>query len=559
MSIPPQELNNTPIPNPLQLLPDSNLPSNSRNPTQLKFPTLIENFSPTSNTLIRRLSSVTTTTQPFHPAKSKISLRDSHMKHCPEKRELLNSARVTMTHHKWNTLDTRDAGWILFSHPRFHNRDHMKTYLQNALRLQTEKNDLPTFHLYSKQIIHGKPTDTNKISTQAIHIECESTRLNELRELLFKLYSTKDQKLPGKFIPTNFQHIQKENKYAQILQQQIRYLDDHRNISILGVSIDDLKIYKHPDCSTKTILSSLIETPGITWISPNHTISTTDQKQLNISTDKTHYYNICSTIKTLVLDNIDHSSSNIINHATTTKSSPQPPSHAAKTYLDALCCTTTNAEITDPPTTTITNPTNTDISSLSPSTTQIKLSNIQEHVSRSIKLIRKEFKTFQQSLREEIKNQVTSALEVLTKTSASSYSNYNNPKPSIQKDLHESLTSVKDDLKMFRAMVKNELHEQLQKTIIDTIHTTKHQLTTMITKEVNRALKDHMKLQSPRHRKTKRSRIRDGSDSDFYKQLFTDSAKPTSNNQPSDDDLSITKEFDKANEIPRLCTSYQRL
>ena len=71
----------------------------------------------------------------------------------------------------------------------------------------------------------------------------------------------------------------------------------------------------------------------------------------------------------------------------------------------------------------------------------------------------------------------------------------------------------------------------------------------MITKEVNRALKDHMKLQSLRHRKTKRSRIHDDSDSDFYKQLFTDSAKPTSNNQPSDDDLSITKEFEKANEI----------
>ena len=68
-------------------------------------------------------------------------------------------------------------------------------------------------------------------------------------------------------------------------------------------------------------------------------------------------------------------------------------------------------------------------------------------------------------------------------------------------------------------------------------------------KEVNRTLKDHMKLQSLRHRKTKRSRIHDDSDSDFYKQLFTDSAKPTSNNQPSDDDLSISKEFDKANEI----------
>ena len=151
------------------------------------------------------------------------------------------------------------------------------------------------------------------------------------------------------------------------------------------------------------------------------------------------------------------------------------------------------------PSTAITNSTNTDMSSLSQSTTQIKLSNIQEHVSRSINMIRKEFKTFQQSLREEIKNQVSAAIEVLTDTTTLSYSAYNNTKPSIQKDLHESLTSVKDDLKLFRATVKNEIHEQLQQTITDTIQTTKQQLTNMITKEVNRALKDHMKLQSPRH------------------------------------------------------------
>ena len=51
-----------------------------------------------------------------------------------------------------------------------------------------------------------------------------------------------------------------------------------------------------------------------------------------------------------------------------------------------------------------------------------------------------------------------------------------------------------------------ELQSQLSTTISKAIQSTMHQLTTMITTEVNRALKTQLQALSPRNRKPKRSR-----------------------------------------------------
>ena len=131
-----------------------------------------------------------------------------------------------------------------------------------------------------------------------------------------------------------------------------------------------------------------------------------------------------------------------------------PLSHTSQSYLDALrrsTITQNNSSSTTEPTT------HTNISSLSTSVNQIKLANIQEHVTRSISLLQKEFKQFQQSLNVEIKNQIATALTNIQDPESPSYHNYRAKTTSFQQEFQSSLSSVKKDIANFRHTVKHEL------------------------------------------------------------------------------------------------------
>jgi len=118
----------------------------------------------------------------------------------------LSQQRVTLTVNHWPTLDVRDIGWLCNAHYYFHNRDHIQDILEKAIRNHLPVTTFPDFRLYVKTVADGKPNSNTRISTKAIHIECETQHLTRLRDIFQSLYK-KLKGLPGTFVPSNLSHI----------------------------------------------------------------------------------------------------------------------------------------------------------------------------------------------------------------------------------------------------------------------------------------------------------------------------------------------------------------
>ena len=412
-------------------------------------------------------------------------------------RNVLTSYRATLNVNNWSTLDVRDVGWILSMHPRFHNRDNITSLLRQELVALNDNNLVPNFRVYSKTLTNNKPSDKQRLVMQALHIECESSNLHALRELLHRLYSSSNPRIPGKFVPVNFQHIQSKNAFLALVLQQKQYLENHRNITIYGTSCTDLATEVQYDNKNKSIKTILQESPAISWISP----SPSSPDQWNISTTNVHYLNACQIVKTTILNNITNSSSNSILEHDNPSSSVLPLSPTTKNYLQAL---TTNLSL---PKSTVTSPKTisknttftTNLSSITTSTLQkrtaIQIDNIKEHIARSLEAIRTEFTNFQESLRNEMKEQIST----FTNTSSSNEQHLNS---TVSDELSHSISDIKKELQNFRERIRAELKNELQIAI----QTTTSQLTSMITTEVNNALQTQLQALSPRNQKPKRSR-----------------------------------------------------
>ena len=149
------------------------------------------------------------------------------------------------------------------------------------------------------------------------------------------LYSTNDTTLPGKFIPTNFPHIQNKNAYSSLIRQQHEYMENHRIISLFDIKSAELdKQIIHNKIST-TINTAIQQCKAITWISPTHSSSQT-QTQWNISTNKTEYYSACQAIQNIVVANIPTCCTNIPKQISPSTLSPPTVSTTTRNYLTAL-------------------------------------------------------------------------------------------------------------------------------------------------------------------------------------------------------------------------------
>ena len=450
-------------------------------------------------------------------------------------RNVLSSSRATLTVNTWSTLDVRDAGWLLQMHPRLHNRDDITERLRRAIQ-QVTTDQVPAFRLYAKTISNGKPSDTNRQSTQVIVVECESASLFQLRELLHKIYSTNTKSLPGKFIPMNFQHIQSANAYTYLLQQQQTYLESHRNISISDITMDDLQTEIKYNNNTTSILTALHQNNSISWFSPDTSSSTIEK--INFSTTIANYPSAYSFLKNVVQANISRSSLNSTYKENNFATTPQL-STTTKNYLHALTSnlpTTTKSPVITTPSKHSYTITASNISSVTSPTTQIPSSvlfdNLKEHISRSLKTLRQEFLSLQTELCNEIKSIRISQTNLPSSTS-------NNTLNAISHELTTSISSIKNDFESFRTHVQNELKIQLQTTIASAVQSTTDNLTTMITNEVNRALRTQLQALSPRNRKPKRSRAPNIDDS-VPQRLF-------SQNDTEYDPYEISNELFEAN------------
>ena len=467
-------------------------------------------------------------------------------------RNALVTNRASITIHTWSTLDTRDVGWLLHTHPRFHNRKDIHTKLSKTLtKINTDK-QIPEFRLYVKTIVDNKQ-DNQRVSAQVITIECESCNVHRLRELLHTAYSSISQSLPGKFIPTNYQHIESKEKYSSLICLQSQYLQDHRNISISGVTLDDLDTKIAYNNTTNTIHHHIHSFKQITWISPIASTTSTP-RTWNISTTSTEYLPTCQFLRSTILENITDSTSSIpyVDLPTTTHTQL---SSTTKSYLAALnqhIPSHTSHTYTPSATTPTRNSTTTTTSSLTQSASRpndVQFENLKLHVAKTVSNLQQEFRTLQKDIQQSLQNQIKALADKLPlQNSYASYTSKNSSEQiPLQMDLHQSFLSLKNDFQHFRNSIKKELENQLQTTVSEVVRETTNTLKSLITTEVHHALRTHLNTLTPRHRKTKRNRMNESSSDSLSQRLFADhdntlSGAPGSKN-------SRTDAFEVSNEI----------
>ena len=349
-----------------------------------------------------------------HAIQSSISLSDIKS----NIHTLLSTQRITLSINTWPTLDVRDIGWLYGVHHQFHNRDELSDFLTDSLKKYNKLDTLPPFRLYVKSVTNGKPSSPDRISTPAVHIECKSENIHELRELLNGLYATKSRYLPGKFIPMNLQHIDDTNLYRKYINGHKQYLVNHRNISLFHLGHDDVQEHIMYKGKQVPILSILEKSSSISWISSPPTPG-----KWNLSTTIHHYSFAVKTIQSLVLDRFPHVKSNIISNPASV-TSPSVISTTTKSYLEILTTGSSTFPITTIPAQTSnsnsthpsTSPSN--ISSLAASASRAELqqltssvTNLKEHVDTNISSIKSELNNLKIQLQKEIQNLIRSSIK----------------------------------------------------------------------------------------------------------------------------------------------------
>lgn len=404
-----------------------------------------------------------------------------------ELRNVLSAHRATLSINLWSTLDVRDIGWLCNVHTYFHQRDHLWEMIQQSIQTLSNTSDVPDFKLYVRSVVDGKPSQDNRVSTTAVHIECKSKDVTSLRELFQTIYS-KDKSLPGIFVPNNLQHIDNKSLHRKYILQQNKFSDDHCNISVFGVTHDDLQQSILHNKKKSSLLSILRNSSSIHWISP--TPQTVSQGKWHISTTVHHYPIAVKTIQNIILNNIKEASSNMIHSTDTASLSRSTTSLTTKSYLEVLTTTSSHFDVdqpiplvvnqpatASPSDTTAVRTANSNISSLATSTNvqNVAMSNMKEHLTRSISQFRKEFESFKQTVRDEItahldQNRINTEDQISTLT--------------------EKFDAVSKSLKADQASFRESLTKDLSQVIKDEVRSSMKQLSQL----------------SPRHRHPKQNR-----------------------------------------------------
>lgn len=443
-----------------------------------------------------------------------------------ELQKVLTKYRATIAINTWNTLDVRDIGWFCNIHPYFHQRDHLFDFLTSAIKTFTKSSDIPEFKLYVKSVVDGKPNSDTRTSARAVHVECRSDQVGVLRDLFQQTYS-KGKGLPGHFVPNNLQHLDNKQLHKTYIQQQNKYIDEHRNITVSDVTLEDLQMLILYNKKKISIQSALNYSSSISWMSPSPKFP--NENKWNLSTTAHHYPIAVKTIQAVIIENIKGSSSNMTKQNDTTSTSKTTTSETTQSYLEVLTSTSSHFDLPKPIPQVIEKPNltfqeqtkqsrtyNSNISSLGKSINRnpsVEIDNMKEHITRSLAQIRKEFASFQTDIRHEVKTQINEIVQ-----------NNTNEFESLSNSISEVSKSMKDDRKQLQMSLLKDLRTIIQEEIRDSMKLI-HQV-------------------SPRKRHPKRHR-KDDDDSDselsgINRNLFDTQELP----EPAPDEDSVHNEHD---------------
>lgn len=380
---------------------------------------------------------------------------------------ILSKCRATVAINSWNTLDVRDIGWFCNIHPYFHQRDYLVDYLKSAITSFAKTSDIPEFKLYVKSVVDGKPNSDNRSSARAVHVECKSEHVSTLRDLFQKTYSN-GKGLPGHFVPNNLQHLDNKQLHKMYIAQQNKYIDDHRNITVSDVTLEELQqtiVYNKKKLSIQSVLN---HSSSISWMSPSP--KHPNENKWNFSTTSHHYPIAVNTIQNVILNHIKGSSSNMVKQDDTASISKSATSETTRSYLEVLSANSSHFDIPKPIPQVIekhnltfqvdtkqSRTYNSNVSSLGKSINRnpsIEIDNMKEHITRSLSTLRKEFESFKNDIREEVKTQIQEAIQ-----------NNSNEFESLSQSITNITTSMKED----RTKLQNSLLTDLRKTIQEEI------------------------------------------------------------------------------------------
>jgi hypothetical protein len=228
---------------------------------------------------------------------------------------LLSKHNVFMKQHSLglHQVDVCSPGWLSRTNPTYHSKERTKDdiYLHSTRAIDdftdeikqelvdnfpeyiTHDNtfEIPEFHLVHRNIV-GKGSQ-GKFETEAFEVQIErqhSKVFKHLMELTFANTSAEHML----FIPFSLKRELSGDEYCTILQQQNTYLENHRNIAIVGIGHSRMhQPVRYQDVVTPFdhLLRSKL---GIYRV--DSTKRTPDLGKWNISTDKEHYAELTTWI-----------------------------------------------------------------------------------------------------------------------------------------------------------------------------------------------------------------------------------------------------------------------
>jgi hypothetical protein len=230
---------------------------------------------------------------------------------------LLTKHTVFMKQHTLglDKVDVCSPGWFSRTNPTYHSKQRIKDdiYLHSTRAIDDFSDEIkqdlsnnfaeyitddhtfeiPEFHLVHRNIV-GKGSQ-GKFETEALEVQIErkhSKVFKHIMELAFAKTSISEML----FIPFSLKRELSADAYCSILQQQNDYLENHRNISIVGIGslrMNKPVLYQDETFHFEHLLRSK---PGVYRV--DSTKRTPDLGKWNISTDKEHYAELIHWVDT---------------------------------------------------------------------------------------------------------------------------------------------------------------------------------------------------------------------------------------------------------------------
>jgi hypothetical protein len=203
---------------------------------------------------------------------------------------------------KLTTMDIVTIGYIHRAHPTFTSQDNLREEILSTITDKISESTpaeieelgiqpnaiLPDIFLTTGRI--NGTFANGKIQSNVLYIQAERQQANVLRPMMENLFTDKRMT----YIPNSLRHEDPE-LFGKFLCHQNDYLEHHRNIAIVGLSVEAMDHEDHPDMSPpdvpnpfgETLWNTLRTIPGVNRIDSCR--RTPDLGKWNLSTTKENY------------------------------------------------------------------------------------------------------------------------------------------------------------------------------------------------------------------------------------------------------------------------------